>query len=63
MTPILNFLQRLTPYLVIIWALYSLLFRPAEIMWGLPSTWWYTMGIFTALFIILIDFIERRFPR
>jgi hypothetical protein len=59
----LDIISKIVPFLIFVWAIYSLLFRPAEIMWGLPSIWWYVMGIVTALLIVLIDFMAWKFPK
>mgnify|MGYP006863138519 CR=1 FL=1 len=45
--------------LVISWSMCSLLFREPHLIWGLPSTWWYTVGSLLAVLVSLIEYLRR----
>lgn len=55
-------LQWIMPWFVIVYGIEGLLFRRGHTIWGLPSTFWYSMGIITAMLVLLIAYLEGK-PR
>ena len=55
----LDALSKILPVLVLLYAIYCLLFRRAHQIWGLPSSAWYIMGAVTAVFVLILGRMEK----
>jgi hypothetical protein len=52
-------LSKILPVLILLYAIYGLLFRSPHQIWGLPSSAWYIMGAVTAVFVLILGHSEK----
>jgi hypothetical protein len=49
----------IVPIMAFAWATHGLLFRARWSTFGLPSAFWYTLGIVAGLMTIIIEYLAR----
>jgi len=47
----------LMPVLALVWATHGLLFRDRWSLLGLPSTFWYALGVLAAALVLVVDYL------
>lgn len=50
-------LLALAPMLAVAWATHGLLFRAKWSLLGLPSSFWYVLGIVAAVMVVIVDYL------